>query len=142
VTGGVFEMPHATHVLAALNVTQSAARSGSVIRPEQDTGGRNRSIGDLLNEVSGVQLIRRSGQVGQRYSLRIRGVRSFLFNGPPAIYVDGIRVSEHLGTGGVLDLLTTQDIGSVEVLRGPAAATVYGASASNGVILVTTRRGG
>jgi TonB-dependent SusC/RagA subfamily outer membrane receptor len=51
-------------------------------------------------------------------------------------------VSEHLGTGGVLDLLTTQDIGSVEVLRGPAAATVYGASASNGVILVTTRRGG
>lgn len=142
VTGVVFQLPLATHVLDALNVTRPAAsgHSGVVVRPEEETPS-NRTMGDLLSGVSGVQLIRGSGQVGQRFSVRIRGVKSLIFNGPPVIYIDGIRVTGALGVGDVLDLISPSDVGSIEVLKGPAAAISYGSEATNGVILVTTKRG-
>lgn len=142
VTGVVFQLPLAAHVLDALTVTRPSAtgHSGSVISSEDATAS-TRTVGDMLSNVTGVQLIRGSGQVGQRYSVRIRGVKSVTFNGPPVVYIDGIRVTDGLGGGGVLDLISPTDIGTIEVLKGPAAAIAYGSEATNGVILVTTKRG-
>jgi TonB-dependent SusC/RagA subfamily outer membrane receptor len=80
---------------------------------------------------------------GRGSSVRIRGATSLVRN-RPAIYVDGIRVAEVLGsTGGahVLDLIAADDVERIQILRGPSAEASYGADAMNGVIVVETRAG-
>lgn len=106
---------------------------------------------DLIDAgVAGVQINRgSSGQVGAGVRLQLRGLKSFLLSNDPLVYVDGIRVSETRGpspnriTGpGVLDLIDPESIDRIEVLRGPAASALYGDGASNGVILIHTKKGG
>lgn len=101
------------------------------------------SLGNVLDGVAGVQLVRTGGAVGQGYYLRIRGVNSFSFSATPAIFLDGVRVSFGGEAGGsnVLDLISASDVGRIEVLRGSAAPAQYGPDAVNGLILVTTKRG-
>lgn len=127
-----FTLAARAEVLSALNVE---GRDTAVVPAS--------SLGEVLDGVSGVQLIRSSGDVGRGYSLRIRGVKSFSFAATPVIFVDGVRV-DVLGTrggSGILELLDANAIGRVEVLRGPAASARYGTGAMNGVILITTKRG-
>jgi len=68
----------------------------------------------------------------------------------PIVYVDGVRVDAKtgdsgIGTGGTtasaFDNINPEDIETIDVIKGPAAATLYGTQAANGVILVTTKRG-
>lgn len=132
-----FTLAARAEVLSALNVEgRDTAAARSAVVPAS-------SLGEVLDGVSGVQLIRSSGDVGRGYSLRIRGVKSFSFAATPVIFVDGVRV-DVLGTrggSGILELLDANAIGRVEVLRGPAASARYGTGAMNGVILITTKRG-
>ncbi|HEX8359995.1 MAG TPA: TonB-dependent receptor plug domain-containing protein, partial [Longimicrobium sp.] len=104
----------------------------------------------------GVQILTNSGVPGTSSEIRIRGAGSFIGN-QPVVYVDGVRYNiESLGNfnpsgGGAtsfsgqvtsgLNGLSPNDIESIEVIKGPAAATLYGAEAAGGVIQIITKRG-
>ncbi len=106
---------------------------------------------DLLSGRSpGVQFTRVSGNVGTGSGIDIRGVGSFSLSSDPLIYVDGVRVNNDSQSGPMiadgrevnpLDDFNPQDIESVEIIKGPAAATLYGTEASAGVIQIITKRG-
>jgi len=91
------------------------------------------------------------GLVSQAPRIRIRGASTFSLSGNPLIYIDGVRANNIETTGymygnndGVRGILTTLDpeqIEKIEVLKGPAAATLYGTEASRGVINIITKRG-
>lgn len=138
-----FVLPSRARVLEGLAVTgrREGAVSGADARVDDWAGPG--AVGDALDGVSGVALVRTSGEVGAAYYIRIRGVRSFSFSAAPAVYVDGVRVAaaERLGAGHALELISASAIGRIEVVRGATAPARYGPDARNGVILVTTKRG-
>lgn len=91
----------------------------------------------------------RSSQVGSGSVLIIRGIKTIWGSNTPAVFVDGVRVSDpdprafSRGVGpGILDLIPPETIDSVRILRGPSAAARFGPETANGVILVYTKRGG
>ncbi len=92
------------------------------------------------------------GLAGEGARLRIRGSSSLAQSNEPVVYVDGIRVDNAggfgpgVGAGGGgapsrLDDITPESIDRIEILKGAAAATLYGTQASNGVIQIFTKRG-
>ncbi|MFQ5538709.1 MAG: SusC/RagA family TonB-linked outer membrane protein, partial [Gemmatimonadota bacterium] len=110
------------------------------------------NISDLIKGRSaGVQVLGSSGTPGMGSRIRIRGSSSISLSNEPLIYVDGVRVSNddsfagNIYTGGQepsrIDDINPEDIESVEIVKGPAAATLYGTEAANGVIRITTKRG-
>ena len=92
-----------------------------------------------------------SGTTGEGSRIRIRGSASLSQSNEPIIYVDGIRVDRAGGFAGVgaggqgtpsrLDDIPPDAIERIEILKGAAAATLYGTEASNGVIQIFTKRG-
>lgn len=110
-------------------------------------------VGMMLNARSpGVVVMPGTGMVGAGSRIRIRGASSFSLNDQPLIYVDGVRVNNDVssgptiqGFGGApisrLGDINPADIESIEVIKGPAAATLYGTEAANGVIQIITKRG-
>jgi TonB-linked SusC/RagA family outer membrane protein len=111
------------------------------------------SMQDLLNaRAPGVVIIPGSGTVGSGSRIRVRGISSLSLSQEPLIYVDGVRVNNAQGTGpinqgfgsGVISRINDFDpdnIESIEIIKGPAAATLYGTEASNGVIQIITKKG-
>lgn len=109
------------------------------------------NMGQLLNaRVPGVVVMGELGVVGEGPRIRIRGRSSLSLKSDPIIYIDGIRVSNETGTGPAFQGSQTtsrladidpNQIESIEIIKGPAAATLYGTEASNGVIYITTKRG-
>src|SRR5205823_3745286 len=100
----------------------------------------------------GVTILPGTGMVGAGARVRIRGIGSFSLSADPLIYVDGVRVNNQTSTGisiqafgsGVISRLNDFDpdqIESIEVLKGPAAATLYGTEAARGVINIITKKG-
>jgi TonB-linked SusC/RagA family outer membrane protein len=110
-----------------------------------------RDVGQLLNtRVPGVVVLPRSGFAGGGPGFQVRGVASFSLSSQPLVYVDGIRIDSRTSTGanirgsGLISRLNDinpEDIESIEVLKGPAAATLYGTEANSGVIQIITKRG-
>ena len=126
----------------------------------QQVGIRN--MQDLLTaRVPGLQFQRLQGNVGQGSNIYIRGISSLGLSPNPLIYVDGVRVDNSTGAGpalapagrpnfgddhgrGAVNVLADfnpADIESIEIIKGPAAATLYGTEASAGVIQIITKRG-
>jgi len=111
------------------------------------------SVQSLLNGRSpGLVVMPTSGAVGTGSQVRIRGIASFSLSNNPLIYVDGVRVDNASATGPAsqafgsspisrLNDINPADIESIEVLKGPSAATLYGTEASNGVINIITKKG-
>ncbi len=107
--------------------------------------------GLMAARTPGLRFGRADGQVGGGSGISIRGVSSTLLGSQPLIYVDGIRVSNEVevgpdtgsssGNASALNDLNPDDIESIEVIKGPAAATLYGTEASAGVIQIITKRG-
>lgn len=107
---------------------------------------------DLLNSrVSGVTLIQQNGTVGAGSRVRIRGLSSASLSNDPLVYVDGIKVETssprldgtvYVGGGrpSFLNDIDPDEIESMEIVKGPSAATLYGTQAANGVIRITTKR--
>src|SRR5439155_17857338 len=108
---------------------------------------------DVLSvNVPGVRVFRASGAIGSGGITRIRGSGSLSLSNEPLIYVDGIRINndpavEDGARQGFYDRssrvndLNPEEIESIEVLKGPSAATIYGTEASNGVIQIITKHG-
>jgi TonB-dependent starch-binding outer membrane protein SusC len=98
----------------------------------------------------GLTYLSDSGQAGAGGRIRIRGANSFQTgNLSPVVYVDGIRIHASNTIGGsslvqpesTLDAINPEDIESIEIIKGPAASTLYGAEAAAGVIQIFTKRG-
>jgi TonB-linked SusC/RagA family outer membrane protein len=112
------------------------------------------NVQNLINgRAAGVTILQNSGVIGSGATVRIRGVSSFALSNQPLIYVDGVRVDNSQGTGPTNQSFgastTTRwndfnpdDIESIEIVKGPAAATLYGTEAANGVIQIITKKGG
>ncbi|NIP57438.1 MAG: TonB-dependent receptor plug domain-containing protein, partial [Gemmatimonadetes bacterium] len=108
------------------------------------------NVNELLNaRTSGALVASQSGNLGAGAPIRLRGDNSLSLSGQPIVYVDGIRVDANADDGGIfghtgtsrLQDINPDDIESVEILKGPAAATLYGTEASNGVIQIITKKG-
>jgi TonB-linked SusC/RagA family outer membrane protein len=111
------------------------------------------SVQDLINgRAPGVTIMPGTGMVGSGSRIRIRGATTFSLSGEPLIYVDGVRVNNEQGSGnsiqgfgsGVISRLNDfnpEEIESIEILKGPAAATLYGTEAARGVINIITKKG-
>jgi TonB-dependent starch-binding outer membrane protein SusC len=109
------------------------------------------NFADLLNaRATGVQVTIPSGSTGDGARVRIRGSNSVSLSNEPVIIVDGIRVdndprSTSIGVGGQqpsrLNDLNSDDIESIEVIKGPAAAALYGTAAANGILQISTKQG-
>ena len=104
----------------------------------------------LTARAAGVQVLQSSGTVGMGSRIRIRGANSASLTNEPIVYVDGVRVSNantavSYETGGDapsrINDLDPDDIESIEIVKGPSAATLYGTDAANGVVWITTKRG-
>jgi TonB-dependent starch-binding outer membrane protein SusC len=100
----------------------------------------------LQGKVAGLQSVSPNGQPGGAQTIRIRGVSSVTGNNDPLYVVDGIPInagdfSRIATTANALAGLNPNDIESVTVLKDAASASVYGSRASNGVILITTKKG-
>jgi TonB-dependent SusC/RagA subfamily outer membrane receptor len=103
----------------------------------------------IEGKISGVQVTSSSGNTGGGYRFYVRGGGGLNGDEQPTIYIDGVRVDndeiQGFGVGGqgisMLSTLNPEDIASIEVLKGPAGAAMYGTSGSNGVVLVTTKSG-
>ena len=112
-----------------------------------------RNMQEMLNgRAAGVFVVPSSGMVGGGQRIRIRGTNTFSLASDPLIYVDGVRVNNESSSGlsmqafgsapvSRLNDFNPEDIESIEILKGPAAATLYGTEASRGVINIITRRG-
>lgn len=111
------------------------------------------SMQSLINaRAPGVVIMPGTGMVGGGSKIRIRGSSSINLTNEPLVFVDGIRVDNAQATGpstqgfgsSVINRLNDfnpEDIESIEILKGASAATLYGTDASNGVILITTKKG-
>ncbi len=102
----------------------------------------------LQGRVAGVQLQSATGTTGGGQRIRIRGANSLSLSNEPLLFIDGVRVSNSSGgysLGGQdysrLNDINPEEIENIDVLKGPAAAAMYGSVANNGVILITTKRG-
>jgi len=107
------------------------------------------NVNELLTaRTPGLTLMSNSGQAGSSSNIRIRGAGSLAGGYAPVFFVDGIRIESGVVEGAstfmggtALDFLNPDDIESIEVIKGPAAATLYGADAANGVIQIITKKG-
>lgn len=92
----------------------------------------------MKGQIAGVDVLQNGGRPGQASTVTIRGRRSLTASNDPLFVVDGIPMTS--GTGSIADF-NPADIASMEVLKDAAATAIYGSRGSNGVILITTKRG-
>ncbi len=90
----------------------------------------------LQGHVAGVEIVASSNEPGAAMNVRIRGVRSLTASNEPLYVVDGVPLG-----GGIQDF-NPQMIESIDILKDAAATAIYGSRGANGVILVTTKKGG
>lgn len=110
------------------------------------------NLSDVLGggRVAGVTVLSNDGVPGAGSRVRVRGLSSASLSNDPLLYIDGVRVNERGvplsvfvggGSPSFLNDLNPEEIESIEIVKGPSAATLYGTQAANGVIRVTTKRG-
>ncbi|MEO5976467.1 MAG: SusC/RagA family TonB-linked outer membrane protein, partial [Chryseolinea sp.] len=100
----------------------------------------------MKGQIAGVDILQNGGRPGQAPSITIRGRRSLTASNEPLFVIDGIPMTSGVGVPGssgvtALSDFNPADIASVEVLKDAASQAIYGSRGSNGVILVTTKRG-
>lgn len=120
--------------------------------PDQVQASAVGDMGALINgRAPGVVVTGGTGRAGAGTVLNIRGRSTLSLSQQPLIYIDGVRVSNEVGTGprgqgnnvvSRLDDIAPEDIESIEIIKGPAAGTLYGTEAANGVVQIITKKGG
>ncbi len=114
-----------------------------------------RNLTDLIEaaQVPGIVVTRSTGSPGSPTRIRMRGIGSISQNNDPVVIVDGVWINAAASTEDVvslnrrnpvpsrLDDIDPSTIETIEIVRGPSAATLYGQDAANGVIVITTKRG-
>lgn len=97
----------------------------------------------LQGKVAGLQITSGGGSAGGGSRIRIRGGASLNASNDPLIVIDGIPVESNgiAGSGNLLNTINPNDIESMSVLKDASATALYGSRASNGVLIVTTKKG-
>jgi TonB-linked SusC/RagA family outer membrane protein len=140
-------------IVTALGIEREKSRLGTAVQAisndELTTTKSLNIVEQLQGKVSGVQ-ITSAGTQGGSTNIVIRGQNSITGNNQPLFIVDGVPVSNQARGGSVngaydfgsaLSDLNPDDIENMSVLKGPNAAALYGSRASNGVVLITTKKG-
>lgn len=117
-------------------------------------------VNALAGKISGVSITQSAGGAGGTSKILIRGNKSVMGNNSPLIVVDGVPMTNQVGSassswsggenltyssssegGDALSLINPDDIESINVLKGANAAALYGSAAANGVLMITTKKG-
>jgi TonB-linked SusC/RagA family outer membrane protein len=98
----------------------------------------------IMGKAAGVSVTTNSGAPGNTSTIRIRGGSSLSASNDPLIVIDGVPISNNLpgGSPNILSMINPNDIETFTVLKDASATAIYGLRASNGVIIITTKRGG
>ncbi|MGI4739378.1 MAG: SusC/RagA family TonB-linked outer membrane protein [Janthinobacterium lividum] len=146
-------------VVTALGIEKDKRTLGYATQEIQGSAVASKSEPNVLNalqgKVSGVNITGASGLAGTSTNINIRGITSLTGNNQPLFVVDGIPVSNDTdrtngGAAGTLYGAQTanraadidpENIANISILKGPAAAALYGSRASSGAILITTKSG-
>lgn len=127
-------------VVTAGGITRKKIELGSsqtILAGEQITKAKAVNIaGGLQDKVAGLQIQGTTGGVNPNYRIILRGNRSLTGNNEALIVLDNVIVPNE-----VLGNLNPEDVASINVLQGAGAAAIYGSRASNGAIIVTTKKG-
>jgi TonB-dependent starch-binding outer membrane protein SusC len=131
--------------------------TGSVVslKAKDLTPGANVNIEQtLLGRAAGVQVYQKSGEPGSAMSVKIRGASSITAGNDPLYVIDGMPVNNMAPVGGSgagfvatpnprnpLNSLNPADIESIEILKDASATAIYGSRGSNGVVMITTKKG-
>ena len=120
--------------------------TGSItaIKSEELNRGAMVSTQDMLKgKVPGLLITPGDGGPGSGSTIRIRGAASLNASNDPLIVIDGVPIAREGGFGmsNPLDMINPNDIDSFTVLKDASSAAIYGSRASNGVILITTKKG-
>jgi iron complex outermembrane receptor protein len=116
------------------NVSSKDFNQGVVSSPEQLINGK----------VSGVQIVNGGGSPSAGSTIRIRGGASLNASNDPLIVLDGVPMEvggSVSGSGNFLSLINPNDIESMTILKDASSTAIYGSRASNGVIIITTKKG-
>ena len=118
---------------AVSTVSAKDFNKGAITTPEQMIAGK----------VAGVSIISNGGAPGSGSTIRIRGGSSLSASNDPLIVIDGVPLdnSNISGSANPLSLINSNDIESFTILKDASAAAIYGTRASNGVIIITTKKG-
>ena len=151
------EVKQLNEVVVTANAVRKEARSlgyaTTTIKADELTRGKDRSVlNDLQGKVAGVQISNSSGGVGSSTRIVFRGGTSITGNNQALIVMDGVPIdNSQLDAGDNLNNqvdagnrgndINPDDIESITVLKGPAAAALYGSRASNGALIITTKSG-
>ena len=123
---------------------KDATGSVAVLSAKDFNKGSTVTAENLLNgRIAGVT-VNTSGAPGSGSEIRIRGGASLNASNDPLIVIDGLPIDNNTGTGSTsfLASLNPSTIESITVLKDASATAIYGSRASNGVILITTKKGG
>ncbi len=120
--------------------------TGSVtaIKPDEMSKGITSSASDMLvGKIAGVDVQTAGGQPGSGAQIRIRGGASLKASNDPLYVIDGLAIDNNTNKGmsNVLAMINPNDIESFTVLKDASATAIYGSRASNGVIIITTKKG-
>ena len=133
-------------VVIGYGVVKKNDLTGSVtaLKPDAKNKGVVVSAQDMLGgKVAGVSVTSNSGEPGGGATIRIRGGSSLNASNNPLVVIDGIAMDNN-GVSGIsnpLSLVNPQDIESFNVLKDASATAIYGSRGSNGVIIITTKKG-
>ncbi|HTI10776.1 MAG TPA: TonB-dependent receptor [Puia sp.] len=125
---------------AVATVSEKDFQKGNITTPEQLIAGK----------VPGVSIIANSGQPGAGSTIRIRGGSSLNASNDPLIVIDGVPLDNDIplgqksaiaGASSPLSFINPNDIESFTVLKDASSAAIYGTRASNGVLIITTKKG-
>lgn len=123
---------------------RDATGSIATLRASEINKGAVISSTDLLvGKVSGLFVVPGDGSPGSGTTLRIRNGSSLSANNTPLIIIDGVSIANdaNVGQSNVLAAINPNDIESYTVLKDASATAIYGSRASNGVIIITTKKG-
>jgi TonB-linked SusC/RagA family outer membrane protein len=142
-------------VVTGAGTSTTRERLGNVINTV-DSAEVTRSVDpnviqSLAGKAPNVEVTEQSGEPGASSFVRIRGAKTIQGNGEPLIVIDGVPIDNTtIATGSFLASTVSpnrasdidpSDVASVDILKGAAAAAIYGARAANGVVLITTKSG-
>ena len=118
---------------AITSVTAKEFQKGNIASSEQL----------LMGKVTGLQIISSGGAAGGGSTIRIRGGASLNASNDPLIVIDGVPVEGNglSGSANLLNTINPNDIESISVLKDASATALYGSRASNGVLIITTKKG-
>ncbi len=133
-------------VVVGYGVVKKNDATGSVtaIKPDEMNKALTTTATDMISgKIAGVVVTSSGGAPGSGATIRIRGGSSLRASNDPLIVIDGLAMDNEgiQGVSNVLSMVNPNDIESMTVLKDASATAIYGSRASNGVIIITTKKG-